>query len=176
MKKLKIVWTLATVVLLVIVMNYQNGTKKVYKVISGDTTKMLKKSNLPVDIKYTSEQVDVNEISNVNIIISSPLSEGSLKVKVKDLKNSLEGLENQEYTFVLSQGTNSFPLNFQVLSEVNGIHYISLIFSVEGKGIKSLSIPVNIGKEVSISQKSKITIRNSAGTPLSVSQAEEVIR
>jgi len=174
MKKLKIVWALVVVSIVILVISSQIQNKKVHKIISGDSRTMISKSNLPVNVRYTTEQVDVNETSNVDVSISTTLSKGTLKVKINDLENDLEGLDDAELLFELSEDSNSFPLNFQVSSEVAGIHYISFIFSVEGKGVKALSIPINIGKEI-VQQKVQKAIKNSNGVPLSISHAEEVI-
>ena len=153
----------------------KDDNKIVYEVLEGDTRNVHGKPGLSVDLKYKSEHVDIGVSSDVNIIISTGLSEGVLKVNLRSLKENTINLGEKDLEFKLTKDENSFPINLQVSSEINGIHYINLTMSVEGQGSRVIAVPVNVG---TISKKldSKVVERTDRGVAISVSSAQEEIK
>jgi len=149
--------------------------KVVYEVLTGDSSSVHGKSGLPVDVQYKSQHVDVGVSSDVNIVISTGLSKGILKVNLRALKENSVDLEEKDLEFTLTKGKNSFPLNFQVTSQESGIHYINLTMSVAGQGSRVVVVPVNIGT-ISNKIENKSVEKTDKGVVISVSAAEEEIK
>jgi len=152
-----------------------NENKVVYEVLTGDSNSVQGKPALAVDVNYKSQHVDVGMSSDVNITINTGLSKGILKVNVRALKENSVDLEEKDLKFTLTKEKNSFPLNFQVTSQENGIHYINLSMSVDGQGSRVVVIPVNIGR-VSNKIENKAMEKTDKGVAISVSSAEEEIK
>ena len=149
--------------------------KVVYEVLEGDTSKIELKPGLAVDVKYKSEHVDVGMSADVNITISTKLNKGILKVNLRALKENTINVEQKDLEFTLTQGENSFPINLQLSSENNGIHYINLTMSVAGQGSRVVTVPFNVGTIPDKLNNEEIE-KTGAGTPISVSMAEEEIK
>jgi len=149
--------------------------KVVYEVLVGDSNELEGKAGLSVDVNYKSQHVDVGVTSDVNITISTGVSNGILKVNVRPLKENVINLEEKDFEFMLTKGTKSFPINLQISSQESGIHYINLTMSVEGQGSKVVAIPVNIGT-VSNKIENKVVEKTEKGVAISVSSAEEEIK
>jgi hypothetical protein len=178
MKRLKTVLVamlLTSVGAMAMTAKVKDENKIVYAVLEGDSTKVHGKPGLSVDVKYKSEHVDIGVSADVNITISTGLSRGVLKVNLRPLKENTIDLAEQDLEFSLAKGGNTFPINLQVSSEENGIHYINLTMSVEGQSSRVVTVPVNIG---TISEKlnTKEVQRTDKGVAISVSAAQEEIR
>jgi hypothetical protein len=153
-------------------------TKKVYEVLEGSSSKVVEqKRGLAVDIEYKSEHVGVNQLSQVNIILLTHLTQGTLSVDVSSIDNTLEGIKQNNHKFELLEVAeeNKFPIDLQVKSEKEGIHYITLTVSLEGDETRVFSVPVNIGKVDTTLQK-KSTVPRGDGNAMSISQAVEEIK
>ena len=177
MKTLKIILVstlLMSVSSMAMTSKVKEPTKKVYEVLEGSTVNQISKTGLSVDLSYKSEHVDVGEISDINITLITGLSTGILKVNIRALDSDLDGLEEQDLEFNLSKEKKSFPINLQLSSSTEGIHYINITLSVEGQGSRVLAVPVNIGT-INTKIETKAVNTNSKGVTISISPAEEVI-
>jgi len=152
-------------------------TKHVYQVLDGESfNKHKKKLALAADLAYSSEHVGVDEISDINITITTSLQSGILQVNLSALDEDLKGLAKEDMEFKLSASEeNSFPINLQVSSEVEGIHYINLTLSVEGEGANVFVVPVNVGEVANVLSNKKLETTDE-GIAISVSQAQEEIQ
>lgn len=175
LKKLLIVTLITSIGAMAMTAKVKDENKVVYKVVKGDSKVTHGKPGLAVDVKYDSEHVDVGVSANVNMTITTALNEGTLKVNLRALKENTIDVGEENLEFKLTKGTNSFPIKLQVSSQKNGIHYINLTMSVEGQGLRVISVPVNVG---TISKKldNKAVERTSNGEAISVSAAQEVIK
>jgi len=61
--------------------------KKIYEVLEGDSSKIIGKPGLAVELKYKTQHVDVGVLSDVNMSIRTVLKTGMLKVKMKTLED-----------------------------------------------------------------------------------------
>ncbi|CAA6805585.1 MAG: Unknown protein [uncultured Sulfurovum sp.] len=178
MKKLTIIVAstlLLSVSAIAMTVKVEGTSKKVYEVLEGDTMQIEGKRGLEVDLTYKSEHVDVGETSDVNILLHTKINSGILKVNVKGLDDALVGLEEQNLEFKLSNNNKTFPIDLQLSSAKEGIHYINLTLLVEGQGSRVLAVPVNIGNiSAKINNKSVETTPN--GVAISVSSAQEDIK
>lgn len=150
-------------------------TKTVHTVLKGNSAGEFSKRGLAVEMSYKSEHVETGDLSNVNVILSTQLKTGILKVNLRALDKTLVGLENENLEFELSASKRSFPLDLQLSSLTSGIHYLNLTVSIEGEGSRVFAVPINIG---TISNKiEKQTLETSdTGINISVSSAKEEIK
>ena len=149
--------------------------KKIYTVLEGTTVNQVAKSGLSVELSYKTQHVDVGEKSDVNVTITTGLSKGIMKVNIRPLDNDLDGFTEQNLEFDLAQGEGSFPINLEVSSSVDGIHYLNFTISVEGEGARVLAVPVNVGT-ISNKINNKAVETTDKGVAISVSSAEEEIK
>ena len=152
-----------------------NENKKIYQVLEGDSSKVIGKPGLAVELQYKTQHVDVGELSDVNISISTVLKTGTLKVTLKVLDNDLSGLEKEELAFEITEAKQILPLNLQLSSATEGRHYLTVYLSVEGQGGRVFDIPVNVG-EVNEKISTKAIGRTEKGEPITVSSAQEEIK
>jgi hypothetical protein len=150
--------------------------KKVYQVLEGDSMEIKGKPGLAIDLSYKSQHVEVGEVSDVNITLVTELNKGTLKVNMKALEDDLTGIEEEDLEFTISgPKVNYFPINLEVSSATEGIHYINLNLSVEGEGSRVFAVPVNIGT-VSNKIENKTVETTDEGMTISVSSADEEIK
>jgi hypothetical protein len=153
-------------------------SKKVYQVLQGDSSQAIEhKRGLAVDLEYSSEHVDVNQLSQVEITLLTQLKKGTLTVELSSMNGALEGIKQTQYQFELMEvsGENKFPINLQVKSDKEGIHYINLTVSLEGDETRVMAVPVNVGEVSKTIQKQTLTTREDGDT-MRVSQAVEEIK
>jgi hypothetical protein len=151
------------------------------EISSNSTKKQYSKPGAPIDMHYTSEKVDMNETSDVNITLSTTIRNGTVSVFIsldKNLKSLTDFDENLTYEVMPEQ--QEHVINLQVKSQQQGLYYIRLLTKVnKGYGIKlrSFAVPIYIGKEAGIKNK-VINLQMKAlgsGENISVSQALETI-
>jgi uncharacterized protein YjaZ len=178
MKTLKIILTstlLLSVTTLAMTSKVNEENKKVYKVLEGDSKSQVSKRGLAVDMSYKSEHVDVGDLSSVNITLTTSLSTGNLKVKVTALDNKLEGINEKNLEFKLSNANNTFPIDLEVSSKSEGVQYINLVVSVADEGARVFVVPVNIGT-ISTKIENKALDITKDGTAISVANADEELK
>ena len=134
------------------------------------------KPGAAVDISYTTKRVATDEVSNIDITLSSGLTKGDVSVKVNLDDNLIEesSLE-KELTYQLNERNNDYKINLDVLSEEEGLFYIRLLVTIDGTRSRSFAIPVYVGENIQNKQSLKPVITNSNGDRLSVSIAKESI-
>ena len=152
-----------------------DNNKVVYEVLEGNSNNVQGKPGLAVDVNYKSQHVDVGVNADVNITITTGLTQGVLKVNLRALKENTTNLGEKDLEFRLTKDKNSFPINLQLSSEIDCIHYINLTMSVEGQGSRVVTVPVNIGT-VSNKIENKAIDRTDKGVAISVSAAQEEIQ
>ncbi len=152
-----------------------NENKIIYAVLEGSSSQANGKPGLAAEVNYKSEHVDVGVSSDVNITITTGLSKGILNVNLRPLEKTTIDVAEKDFKFTLSKGGNSFPIHLQVSSQINGIHYINLTLSVEGQGLRVVSVPVNVGK-VSEKMNNNKAVEKTENGAISVSLAEEEIK
>ncbi len=152
----------------------KDDNKTVYSVLEGTTVDQVAKPGLAIDLSYKSQHVEVGETSNVNVVLTTGLSKGTLKVNIKALDDSLLN-EEKNLEFDLSKGEKSFPIALQVSSAEDGIHYLNFTLSVEGEGSRVVAVPVNVGT-ISTKVDNKVVTTTDKGVTVSVAAAEEEIQ
>jgi hypothetical protein len=148
---------------------------------SNSTFHQYSKPGAPIDMHYTSEKVDINETSDVNITLTTTVTRGTLSVLIhldKNL-NSLRAFDNN-LTFEIMPNQQDFLINLQVKSEYQGLYYLRLLTKIDkGYGIKlrSFAVPIYVGEKVKITSKDiNLTMKAlGLGENISVSKAIETI-
>ena len=152
-------------------------TAKVDKpvLVTGTSVGKYAKPGAPVEIRYTSEHVNVGDVSKVDINLTSSVKTGTMKVKVKVDKDLNEITNVDEHlSFDLSQDEKEYPLHLEVSAEVDGLYYVRVMVTIKGKGMRSFAVPVYVGKGTLRKNKVKLE-KTKSGENISVFSAEETI-
>lgn len=103
-----------------------------------------------VQMNYSSDSVEKNQISNILISLRTHLKSGKLEVNIsKD--NQLDIIElSDKKDFKISAEKNSYDINMKVSSNQDGIFYIKLLAKISNDNLSdakytSFVIPVDVG-------------------------------
>ena len=151
------------------------------KIVEGDSSKEYSKPGAPIDIKYSSSKVDVNQTSDINITLTTTAKMGKLDVLISlDDNLSLVGNVEDNLTFQISPDIQDFSIKLQVKSNYESIYYIKLLTKIDkGHGVKlrSFAIPVYVGeipKNLVHTSSQMKALAN--GENISISKAVETIK
>ena len=165
---------LASMILLTTMMAF---TAKVEKpaLIKGTSVGKYAKPGAPVDIRYETQHVNIGAISDINIILTSSSTMGTMKVIVK-VDKGLDEVSSVEkhLSFDLSEGKNEYPIALQVSADEDGLYYIKLLVSIKGKGMRAFVVPVYVGDGVLKTKKAAVE-KTEKGENISVSAGQETI-
>jgi len=149
---------------------------------SNSTLHHYAKPGAPIDMSYTSQKVDVNETSDVNITLMTSIKQGTLSTIIDLYENliSLKAVDTNS-TFSITPEEQTFLINLQVKSEQEGLYYIRLLTKVNtgyGVQLRSFAVPIYVGKSAGIkkhhnSEQMKLM---GGGENISVSKAIETIQ
>jgi hypothetical protein len=171
MKKITLLFT---PLLLILGLNAQ-------EVHSGSTARQYSKPGAPIDMKYTSDKVEVNEVSDVNISLSTTARTGTLSVLISIDSNLSSAIElDNNLSYEIQTNKQTFPIHLKVKSKQEGLYYIRLLTKIDqGYGIKlrSFAVPIYVGKDAGIKSKEIGSQMKalSSGENISVSKALETI-
>lgn len=172
MKKIKLIFTV--ILLSNVSLALDSSIHK--QAIKGTSIGEYLKPGAPVQIAYTSEHVNTNEVSKVDIILTSSATTGTMKVKVHiDKALDEETKIGKKIYFDIDPAKKEYLLSLSVSSQSEGLHYIKLQIEIQGKGMRAFAIPVHIGDTKS-NQTKKILEKNTHGENLSISDAVETIK
>jgi hypothetical protein len=139
------------------------------------------KPGAPVDMSYTSQKVDVNETSDVNITLSTTIKQGTISTSIT-LDEGLISLKplDSNLTFNVTPQQQTFLINTQVKAPKEGLYYIRLLTKVDkgyGAKLRSFAVPVYVGKNIGV-KKHHADVQMKlldSGENISVSKAIETI-
>lgn len=142
-------------------------------VVKGSSLGKYAKPGAPVDIRYTTQNVEAGENSEVNITLITSVDFGKMYVKIKTDKGltSVKPLKN-EIPFTLDGNSSTYPLQLFMTAEKEGVYYIKLLVAVEGQGARAFAVPVYIG-EGRVKKEKVFMEKTVSGESLSVSKAVE---
>lgn len=143
--------------------------------VKGSSIGKYAKPGAPVDIRYESEHVSAGDTSNINIILTSSTTTGTMKVKIKVDKglNEISSVE-KHLSFDLSEGKKEYPLHLEVSADEDGLYYIKIQVAIKGQGMRAFAVPVYVGDAV-LKTKQTAVEKTAKGETISVSAAEETI-
>jgi len=149
------------------------------RIAKGTTIGHYQKPGAPVDINYSSTRVGVDEVADINILLTTSLKSGDMRVKI-DLDDNLEqiGEKYSSISFTLSPNQKSYDINLKVKCAKDGLYYIRLLAKVNsGSGVqmRALAVPVYIGDGKLKKRSKQMIMKAMSGENISVSKAEETI-
>jgi len=149
---------------------------------SNSTIHHYAKPGAPIDMSYTSQKVDVNESSDVNITLTTSIKQGTISTIIDLDKNliSLKAVDTNS-TFSVTPEEQTFLINLQVKAEQEGLYYIKLLTKVEkgyGVQLRSFAVPIYVGKNAGIKKHHSNTQMKllGSGENISISKAIETIQ
>jgi len=145
------------------------------KIKEGTSVGKYQKPGVPVNIRYTSEQVEAGEESKIHIILLTAQTSGTMKVKLK-IDHHLEQVTKVEknLSFDLVSGEGEYPVDLTVMGEEDGLYYVRLIVSIKGKGMRAFAVPVYVG-DGKLKAVKKTVEKTKRGENITVSPAAETI-
>ncbi|NOZ90235.1 MAG: hypothetical protein GXO60_02995 [Epsilonproteobacteria bacterium] len=149
------------------------------KIAKGTTIGHYQKPGAPVDLTYKSTRVDVGEVADINISLSTTLKSGEMDVLLS-LDDNLEpiGDSYDSVTFMLSPNQNNYDINLKVKGKKDGLYYIRLLIEVKGDNspkMRALAVPVYIGDGQLKKRSSQKIMKAMSGENISISKAQETI-
>ena len=143
--------------------------------VKGTSIGKYAKPGAPVEIRYTSEHVAVGDVSKVDIILTSSVKTGIMKVKVKVDKDLNEIASAEKHlSFELAKEENEFPLHLEVSADEDGLYYIRVMVTIKGKGMRAFAVPVYVGEGTFRKNKANIE-KTKSGENITIFSAEETI-
>jgi hypothetical protein len=149
------------------------------KTVTGTTIGHYQKPGAPVNITYSSTRVNVNEVSDVNISLTTSAKSGEMIVDLsfdEDLEQV--GVEYSSITFPLSEKQDRYNIHLKVKGKKDGLYYIRLIVKIKdnnGVKMRALAVPIYVG-DGQLRRKTNQTIMKALeGENLSISKAKETI-
>ncbi|MEA2047756.1 MAG: hypothetical protein U9O64_04835 [Campylobacterota bacterium] len=145
------------------------------QLVQGSSVGEYRKPGAPVEIKYSSEHVNIVEVSKVDISLMSSLTEGTMDVKIK-VDKELTELTNidKKLSFELTNSDRTYPLYLEVSAESEGLYYIRVLVSIKGNGMRAFAIPVYVGSGI-LRKNSANVVKTKSGEELNLFLAEEII-
>lgn len=143
--------------------------------VKGTSVGEYAKPGAPVEISYTSEHVSAGDVANIDITLTSSVTTGTMKVKIKvdkDLNEITTG--NKHLSFDLGHGEREYPLYLKVSAEEDGLYYVRVMVTIKGKGMRSFAVPVYVGEGKLRKNKANME-KTKSGENISVFSAEETI-
>ena len=145
------------------------------KLVEGTTVGKYQKPGAPVDMRYTSQHVEVGQKSEVHIVLMTLGSSGVMTVKLNVDKNlQQQDTVNKKQSFKLTEGQKEYPLDLVVSADNDGLYYVRVLVSIKGKGMRAFAVPVYVGEGKLKTNKTPVQ-KTSTGENISVSPAVETI-
>jgi len=142
--------------------------------VHGTTVGKYKKPGAPVDIRYTTQHIQAGDESTVFIELLTTKKSGTMSVNM-NLDNALTPIGNfdTEKRFNLD-GSKAYPLTFKVIANSDGVYYIRLLVTIQGKGFRAFAVPVYVGNG-SVKLKRRPLQKTKSGENITVMPAQERI-
>lgn len=146
------------------------------KIIEGSSVGKYQKPGAPVNIRYTSEQVEAGEESKIHIILLTAQTSSAMKVKIK-IDHHLEQVTKIEknLSFDLVSGEREYPIDLTVIGGEDGLYYVRVLVTIKGKGMRAFAVPVYVG-DGKLKTVKKTVEKTKRGENITVSPAEETIQ
>ena len=145
------------------------------KNIEGSSMGKYAKPGAPIEIVYSSQKVLAGELSNINIDLLPQVNMGKMDVEIR-LGKGLDEISasKKKFIFDLEKERESYNFNLNVVSAVDGLYYIRVMVTIEGKGMRVFAVPVYIG-EVTSKRADQPFQKTEKGTDIVVFPANETI-
>lgn len=149
------------------------------KPMEGTTVGHYQKPGAPIDMKYKSDPVDVNQTADINITLSTSVQFGTMNVTLKLDENLSQQTDVQEnLTFDIQPNKRTFDIHLKVSSQQEGLYYIRLLCkngNSRTARMRAFAVPVYIGDNTKPKSKG-LLMKAMSGENLSISKAIETIK
>jgi len=127
-----------------------------------------------VDIDYTTQHVDKDEVCEVSVELIPKVDKIEMNVLVS-LDKALLSLENfhKEQHFLIEKDQKEYRLHFLLSSKYSGVFYIRLFITIEDR-IRTFAIPIYVGEYKKSFSKSLEKTKN--GSNMIIYKAQETLR
>lgn len=146
---------------------------------TGTTIGHYQKPGAPIDMTYLSSNVAKNEISDINITLTTSVQTGNMDVMMTfDEKLTLMSDFDENLTFEITPEQRKYPINLQVSASEDGLYYIRLLTKIDkglGSQLRSFAVPVYIGDNPQPQTRGTQIMKAMSGENISVSKAIETI-
>ena len=124
-------------------------TEEISNVNTGTTVGHYSKPGAPINMSYTSNSVDHNETSEINITLTTSVQTGTMDVMLTldDKLTQISDIE-ENLTFTITPEQREYKIKLQVSSSEDGLYYIRLLTKIDkgmGSQLRSFAVPVYIG-------------------------------
>lgn len=148
--------------------------------ITGTTLGHYSKPGAPIDMSYLSNRVNKNEMSDINITLTTTVRTGNMNVLL-NFEDELKQESNvpKEINFEITPNKKKYFINLKVSSSKDGLYYIRLLTKIDkgtGSKMRAFAVPVFIGEEPKRKSSSTIIMKASGGENISISKAVETIQ
>ena len=101
------------------------------EISSGSTLQQYSKPGAAIDMNYSTEKVDINESSDVNISLTTAVPNGTLSVLIS-IDNKLSSLKefDNNLSFEIKPNQQNFLIDLQVKAQTEGLYYIRLLTKI----------------------------------------------
>ena len=147
---------------------------------TGTTIGHYAKPGAPIDMTYTSTTVKTDEISDINITLTSNVNYGTMQVELTFEDKLLQvSTIDKKLTFQISPDKKTYTINLKAKSLEEGMFYIRLLTKID-KGtssqLRSFAVPVYIGENPKPKTRGTVIMKALSGENISVSKATETIK
>ena len=149
------------------------------QIAEGTTVGHYQKPGAPISITYKATKVGLNEVSDINVTLSTAISSGEMIVTI-DFDHKLKRVSEEYDTmrFPLTSSTNDYKLNFRASSSEDGLYYIRFLAKIEdgeNTRMRVMAVPIYVGNGKLKRKGNHIIMKAMSGENISVSKAEETI-
>jgi hypothetical protein len=147
--------------------------------ITGTTLGHYSKPGAPIDMTYLSNRVNKNEMTDINITLTTTVHKGNMNVLLNfedDLKQ--ESNIPKEINFEITPNKKKYLINLKVSSSKDGLYYVRLLTKIDkgsGSKMRAFAVPVFVGEKPK-RKNTVIIMKASSGENISISKAVETIQ
>jgi len=149
------------------------------RTVKGTTVGHYQKPGAPIDIIYSSTRVKLNEVSDVNISLVTPVKSGEMEVNIDIDKNlKVEGESYDKVTFSLDPNETEYNINLKVSSSKDGLYYIRLLTKMNSGNsakMRAFAVPIYVGDGKLKRKTNQLIMKALGGENISISKAEESV-
>ena len=150
------------------------------EVMTGTTVGKYSKPGAPIDMTYLSDSVEKNQISDVNITLTTTVRSGTMNVLLTlDKKLTAVSSVEKEINFEINPEQKTYTINLKVSSKEDGLYYIRLLTKINkgvGSKLRAFAVPIKIGKGKLKTRGTNLMMKGTNGENISVSKAIETIK
>jgi len=149
------------------------------KIVEETTVGKYQKPGAPIELSFKSTRVGLDEVSDINISLSTALKSGDIEVSI-NIDENLQKINNidDKIIFNISAEKKSYNINLKISGTNNGLYYVRLLTKVKtdsSNKTRAFAIPVYIGDGQLKHRTNQLMKKDNNGENISISKGEEEI-